>query len=601
MTIYYRSSAAAAAILCAAVHADITETAPADVLMVITIPDVAQLKAAFADSPLNDLWKHPEVQAFVTAFIEEAEDDVTENASLDWWSELEYFDGEPITTRDLWLDHLFPDISVGLAFWENADRPDDEPEMILHADYGDRADQIQDLFEQALDRGLEDELITYEEEEYGPATIFSVNFTDVEIGDESDDQIELYGIEVPLGVSRFWREMHIARLGDVFLIGGSIEAVRLAVDASDGDAVTLAESENHQAFLAQHPDDLVAYAYARPDLFFGSAQVADDLGMGMLSMLFDELGITSIESVGASFLLGGEGALVSSRFTVLMPEKIGIATLLDLDRDGYAPPPFAGADTAQINSLLFDFKGVLPLAHQIAAGLPDDQRQWAEMQISQAEGMVGPLFDVLGPNVHVIERYRRPFAFDSRELLFAVQLSDELVATNLITVFGGMVGLEARRFEGGQIYEAEGAPFSVGIGGGHAFIGKNEMVENALRRAADPGQSSLASEPGYVAAAQEIKGTGNLIGYSNTARVVEYGLWMLKNVERIKREIYERLGLEGEELDDLLATLRDDTPAFLALLPSAEVVSEIVGDQIWEMRSTDEGFVLEARLMPAGD
>jgi len=597
MPIYFRSSVAAAAMLCAAANADITEVAPADAFAVANIPDIAELKASVEGSPLNDLWNHPEVQAFITAFIEDAEDEMTDDASLDWWSELEYFDGEPITTRILLLDHLLPDVSLGMAFWTNAEQIDDGPEIIMHADFGQRAGDIQDLFDQALDKGLEDELITYEKDDYGPATIYSITFTDAEF----EEEFEGMGFDDTIGIDQFQQEMYITRIGDSFLIGSSIGAVERAVDASDGDAGTLGESEQHQAFLAQHPDDLLAYAYVRPDSLVDSLSGGTGFLFDVPMPILDSVGITEVNSVGISMSMGGDGALVSSRITAAMPEKTGIATLFDLDRDGYTPPAFAGADTAQINSLLFDFKGVFALAHKIAAGFPADEGEFYEMQITQAEGMVGPLLQVLGPNVHIVERYRMPFGFDSQERLIAIQLNDELAASNLITVFGGGMGLEARQFEGSQIYESEMAPFSIGIGAGHAFIGPGEMIENAFRRAADPGQNTLGSEPAYIAAAKELEGTGNLIGYSNTKRVVEFSFWMLENIEEINRKMYEEWGFEGEELEEMLATLRENTPEFISMLPSSEVISEIVGDQVWEMKSTDEGFVLDTKLMPAAN
>ena len=59
--------------------------------------------------------------------------------------------------------------------------------------------------------------------------------------------------------------------------------------------------------------------------------------------------------------------------------------------------------------------------------------------------------------------------------------------------------------------------------------------------------------------------------------------------------------VKGEELEEMVKNAREMFPEFLGMLPSPDVVTEILGDQVWEMRSTDDGFVLDSILLPAAD
>jgi len=573
--------------------------APPGPWLVVNVPDLAGTWDAFKGSDLGALWDHPQTQAFVEAVLKEAESDMTADGEdrLAWLRDLDAFEGEDLTLRSLVTEHFMPRGTVGLAMWSEPGEEGETPEerFVACAGYAERADDARQILDEVIDKALDDEMIEVDREDYGDATIVSVTFVHPE-ADEDEPIDEWEEPEMPF--SSLKDEVDFTWLGDVLVVSGEKEMLEAAIDVSEGHAEALADDETLLDLLDQHPDGVEGYVYLRPELLLDAFLPLRDADSGIdFKAILDVLGITDIRAAGASFRIDTDGALVELVFSALIPEKRGLVALFDHERDGYEPPAFAGPDTAEIHSLLFDFKGVFPLAHQVIAALPEDHRGFAEQFLAPAEQQLGPLFQVMGPGVSLVTRYTTPFSADSQTPLYAIELGDELAASNILTVMGPQFGITAREFEGSQVFDAEGDAFSVGIGAGHAFFGPPEAVEDALRAAADPSGPRLASEEQFLRAAEHITGRGMYQGYADSDRAVRYSLWALEHREELSRAALA--GLDDALVEEIMADQFGDEPAFLDKIPDADVILQYIGDQIWEMRSTDDGFVMRSVLLPA--
>ena len=574
--------------------------AHSDPWLVVNIPDLGATWDAFQGSALGELWDHPQTQAFIEALLEEAESDMVADGEdrLAWLRDLDAFEGEKLTLRSLVTDHFMPQGTIGLAVWSQPDAEGGAAEhrFVACAGYGERADHVRTIIDEAIDKALDDEMIEIEEADYGDARITTVIFAQP---DEEDEPAEAWEWEEPeTPFSSLKEELYFAWLGDVVIVSAEEGMLETAIDVSEGRTKALANSAIHLAMLGQHPEGVEGYAYVRPDVLFKAFM--DDIGAPGgpdPEAILGVLGLSDIRAVGASFRIDTDGALFETVFSILVPEKRGLVALFDHERDGYEPPAFAGPDTAEMHSVMFDFKGLLPLAHRVIAVFPEDQRGMAEMGLQQAEAMIAPLLNVMGPGVHLASRYATPFGPDSRSMLFGVELGDELAASNILTMMGPQFGITAREFEGAQVFDAEGDAFSIGIGAGHAFFGPPESVEDALRAAGDPSGPRLASEPSFLRAAGHITGRGMFQGYADSGRALRYSLWALGHREELSRAALS--GLEDALIDEIIAEQFGDEPGFLEKLPDADVILKYIGDQVWEMRSTDDGFVMRSLLLPA--
>lgn len=215
----------------------------------------------------------------------------------------------------------------------------------------------------------------------------------------------------------------------------------------------------------------------------------------------------------------------------------------------------------------------------------------------QMSNIIVPTLEAMGPGVHYITNYRQPFAADSAQLTFAVDLKDPAVVTNTMTfVMGQLPGVfEPREFEGNTIYSSEAVPFAVGIGFSRLFIGETPGVENAMRLAGQAGEGGkLADEPRFREAARSTAPGAVAYSYTDMDQTLRWTWWEFQNAAAIAAKQIEEFGgvmeMDEAEREELLKELRESQPEWIADLPPVEVLLRYLGDGITELHSTPDGF-----------
>jgi len=184
--------------------------------------------------------------------------------------------------------------------------------------------------------------------------------------------------------------------------------------------------------------------------------------------------------------------------------------------------------------------------------------------------------------------------FRSQTGFVAIKSGDAASVNQAIQSIAPMVGLASRDFLGNTIWSAPAGGFvqipTIGVGGGHIFIGPETAIENALRA----NEGGLADEQGFQDAVAPLGGTAMAFGFTDIRKAMEYAEWTMKNTRSmIEAKVnampgIEELGPEFKQqiIDEQMAAV----PEFMQDLPSLDAITENIGNGAFEMHSTDEGF-----------
>jgi hypothetical protein len=154
--------------------------------------------------------------------------------------------------------------------------------------------------------------------------------------------------------------------------------------------------------------------------------------------------------------------------------------------------------------------------------------------------------------------------------------------------------LEPRDFEGNTIYTAQlpmgGADMALGVGFSKVFVGPGPAVENAMRLAGHPGDSAkLADEPRFRDAARLLSPDAVLYSFTDVEQTLRWSYWQAENVDKIMEQQLEKWGLDDEQKEEYLKSIRDAKKEQAPLPPMESVIGHF-GDTVAELRATPDGF-----------
>lgn len=601
MTVNALVRAATAAMFTLLPHAGLAQTTIADVapeesFFVMSVPDWGDMAAAWARTPLGDLWERPEVQEFVERLSEEPVRQLR----------------EMLGEIDTELEELQPPAgTAGMALYFVPG--ESTPRMIALADYGERADDMRAVIDRLIDRGVEDDLIILDEEEHRGATILTITRLadeeeeqDEEESEEDWEEWDEEDWEETDPISDFFAgldELTLAIREGVFVASQDAGAVDRALEALEGEPVgAIGRAEEYLAARRQHPEDLSGFMVMRisPLLDLLAESVGESAGMflpeGFEPMpMLDALGLSSLEAISLGVRFGVADGMVEQTMGVLAPDPTGLVAIAAAKSAPLDPPAFIGADAAEYSQMTFDFSGLIPAAREVLAALPEEAR--AEVEVRFEQGIVPiltPLLDSLGPQVYSSTTYRRPFDADSARAFTAIPTRDETIVNNLLAT---VPVLEASQVQGNVIYELQleamgmGAmDAAIGVGAGHVFIGAREDVEDALRQAGNPDGPRLATEERFRRAVAPLRDPGLWYGYTDFSAAYAWMLWQMENMEQVTRKQFEDMGMSEEEIDEMMEYAGAAAPEWADALPPLDVVRDYVGDVSFEMHATPDGM-----------
>jgi hypothetical protein len=586
---------------------DIARMAPAKTDFIAAIPDFARFRAGFERSELGRLWEEPSVRAWVEKTLEE---------DLKGFAEL-------LRAVNVDAKDLKPPVGyVGVAGFSIPRElsPDPVPSwrrgpvadkhFLAAAELGDNAASWDDVLDRLLEHGVKEKQITTEEDDHAGARLHIVKPIYPEGEDEEEDGGGgLFGLG---SLARLFGGSHdeprtliIARQGTAIVASTHRPTLELALDALSGHHIDCLEDVPafRQAEALRSEGEL-AWGVL---LLEGLMKELTSAGAGQTLFAFgpflDSFGVTKLRALTVGLKLDTPDAIAELSTGVLVPEKKGLLALFDAPAAGFSPPDFAPADAGDLTRFGFNFAGLWDVAREFVGGLPGESRGQAQAMLDQAQNIAKPALEALGPGVSYMTLYKQPLDAKSESSLFAIDLRDQVTVVNTITFLAGqMQGMfEARDFEGNTIYsptDDDGPSF--GIGFNKLFIGNGTVVENAMRMAGHPDQTSrLADEPRFRDAARLLSPDATVFSFTDTERTIRWLYWSEENELKVLEAEIEEWGLDEQEKEDYLKDERERI-AKKPPLPPIETLLSHLGDVASDLRSTPEGFRGRALMLRPG-
>lgn len=585
--------------LCRAADPVIADVAPSESMLVVSVDDWSALKAQFDRTGMKTLWATNEIQALVKELAKDAASGFDEMLQ------------ELGVTKD---DMVYPSGSIGMAmfFAQSLDavatqintlEGNLEIDAVLLADFGDDADRFADLIEKVCDYASDKHGAEIRRTPHGSHTITSIIRDAEDAPDAEDDEFEDFdfpgvGMMMPFESDSGAYSIHIVRLGSTYLAGDSLDAVQSAIDrAADAGRPSIAEDTIYIKSLAQHPADAGATVFFRAGdafrLFAGNTTAQQrewDEAAPNMTPIFDTLGLLSIQAASFGIRLDTPAAMAEATIGILVPEKKGLLSLLSRGTPAFQAPSFVPADVSALSQIVVDFSRIPAIARSVIETLPEDAREQARMGLAQAEPIALPIIEALGSDIYIAQTITQPLSPDSQKTLFAIRITDSLVFTNLATAFGAQIGLQAREFQGTQIFEQDMIGIAGGISPEWLFIGQTPDVEDALRRLSAPGDDQLNAQPEFKSALTGLRGDAVLNQYQDTERAIRYTIWSIQNAEKIADAQLDALELDEEFKQQIREARAAEQRDWTRLLPPPELITEHIGDTVAELRPTPDGY-----------
>jgi len=587
----------------AARQVTITDVTPPSALAVAGIDDVPAMKASFDRTGFKSLWEDPAFQKWIDEAMKAYTPEIDKALdSLDLKRE----------------DFKLPTGSAGVSAWAVGAGEDAKLSVLVLADYGDEAEAMHDTIVRALENAKKQGKIELKEGEEDGLEFWTYSVVEAEDG-EDDDGMEEFDFgggpgdmlgDALLGDDAL-EEMHYARVGSYLLVSslvGTLLDTQAQIEGEDRPSVA-----DNAEFNAARRQLKGAPAFGVILVQNGREQMKKEIeaqgdaavDMAQAMKMFDALGLGSIQALSVGARLDTDAGMAEQVYGVLTPAKDGLLKLLDASPMKFEPPAFVGGDAVQTWALQFDFSGVIPLINKVIATMPEEQQAEVGGMVMMASATAGPLLANIGPAVSVTTMYDRPFAHDSQRVLAAFKTKDTAAIQQAIAGFAPMVGLESRDFLGNQIWSPAQGGFlpddavAIGIASGYMFVGPGPTVENAVRLAAAGDAPKLADEADFRRAMRPLSGQGLGFGFTSFSRTMAYTCWMAQNIDKVIEAQHAAAfggqpALDQEEQawrDEMLKSMKENTPGWMKSMPPAEVFTRHIGDTSAEFLSTEDGFV----------
>lgn len=592
----------------------ITDVAPANAFALIQIPDWPGMRRSMAQTSFGAMFEDPEIRSFIDKGIKELRSDDAEFARfMDEFKEAIDEVGEPTGSMGLAL-FLAP---APASPEDDADDGDEEPgedpastvAALMVCGFGEKAEAAETRLLALLEDGRKSGELALDERTVHGVEVHKVTFVadtaeddEADEEDEDDFDFEFEDEDTPPP------PLHWARVGETFIAGTHELGFDAAIEQITSNRPgPFTDSELFAESLAQHPRETQVFATflftadLRKLVEGNLGDQADMIAGGAdPSGIFRALGLLNFRSASIGLRFNTARADAEQTIGIRVPEKSGIFTLFDAPATPFVPPAFVTSEATAVTRYTVRFDKVFETVRGAVAAVPGEMRQQAEGALQTAENTMGPAFRAMGPEVYQVQSITKPFSATSEQSVTAIRCTDELAVNNAIVGFVGMIGLEARDFQGFQIYDSELNPaMAIGIGAGYLFLGNSEGVENALRSAAQPPDSRLADSPRFKAAIAQLRNQGNIYSYTAGPEAIEYLHWSLQNSDKIALEQWRAMGVEIPPEEE--AEYVDEVPDFLKEMPPASTFTKYFGDTVLVMESTPDGFKGHSlSLRPAG-
>lgn len=357
--------------------------------------------------------------------------------------------------------------------------------------------------------------------------------------------------------------------------------------------------------------------------FTGALELAGGTGDGYAVMLFDNL--SSIASSSPEFAMAqpfmkqifgdvqafatrvsaNEGTMELAAALFIPSKKTGLPALFDLSTSLASSPSVVPADAISYARFNVRFDAILPTLDEIAAGLPPEFGDMIKMQLDSFRPAMTAAFGAIGPDIHMYGSAVEAGSDLPAKGVTAIRMKSgkesEQAVGDMLNLFP--MGLESRDFNGMSILSDEFSDFAMGMGGGWLAMGGGASVEQALRSVDAKDDASNLSADATYSTAMEALGGGDFVaaGWINLPKQFEGTAAMMT---ALQEQVDAMAG--GGEVDSgdedggevpMLGIDRDALPGLETFMDPA-VMKQFLGQQVWDVRSTEKGYRARFLLLP---
>jgi hypothetical protein len=471
--------------------------------------------------------------------------------------------------------------------------------FLVMADYGTAAPRMGRIVDALLEQARKDGLDVREIEMLGrtvhtfdfagPPPMGGMDEDDFDAGWEDEDDFGMMPDAEDFLDSL--GQVHCCRDGARFFLCSDAGALRDALERIDEDGRSGLESrQDFQATMKQlGAADGYAMLLTR-DLWGGLIPADDPMMMMMQGMIKSIVG--DIRGLGLGVRVGTGEVMMENTFAVYMPSgKSGLTGLLDVETPQGTLPPFVGPQAVVYGRGNFRFGGVTAFLRSVAMTNPMIGAEINRM-LAEHGPMIERLCGALGPRVHTISTLARPIRLDSVRELYAIECTKPADVEAVLAQNAAKWGLTSRDFMGSRIYSRDfgngammfggplgGEDISIGVGGGHMFVGAGKVVEDALRAGSRKGGATLAEDPEFKRVQRALKAPKNVAwGMLNLGSYLEY----MKEMP----DLFMKQAVAGNP--DLAGMMADEGPAWDGF--DVKAIAKYLGPVCWEVRSQPDGF-----------
>lgn len=581
----------------------IADLAPKNSILVVGVDDSGSMFESFDRTGFKAIWDSKEFQDWIEKQGKEAMTQYTT-------------DLESLGLK--WEDLKRPSGPMGMAAWfTGAEAGDDggmpPPALLMMADYGDDADNMDQKIIKALERADEKKSIDLSESRHEGVTIYTSRFLNQGAGGGNlrieEDEIDALGLLGRAGGGVSYPEMHYARVDRTLLLCSEIAGIENAIDRLKGDRAPsvgdVADFNDARRQLGAAQGYAVLLGNPLRDWINESAKdLPEDSVERTLSTLTGVLGLNDLRAGAMGVRFDADNSMAEQSYAVLASKKTGLVALFDTPAMPFDPPSFAGADASAITMMQFNFSGVIPLAMQVVQAMPPDIRGMVEPQLQAGTMFLGPILANLGPEVCIVSHLARPIAADSQRQVWAIRMRDANALQQSVAGIMPMVGFESRDFQGNQIWSPAGGgmlpadSMAIGMGFGWVIIGPTKGVEDLMRQAGAADNPKIADEKSFKAARRSVDDKGIAYGFWRIGPTLDWYDWYSRNIEKIMEAQTNELFGNEPPADDDERRWREDArrgmmeslPVWVKNPPPMEVIRRNLGDTVMQARSTPEGF-----------
>lgn len=495
------------------------------------------------------------------------------------------------------------------------------PGFLFAGAFGDEAEATFERIRTVVESDdAEDEGFIVEEIEINDRTGLKITPPAIDEDDMMDDEFGMgggMGGMMPFGdpeemIGDALESFYVLHDGTHVMISSQESALGRALDVIDGaDLGRLSARSDVQAILDGVGErDMTGMLLLRD---MGPMMAGlDEMGMmGFVTPMLTRF-IGDIDGFGYGMTVDGADAMLEGRAMVYMPNgTAGFTALMDTESGVGEIPAFVPAGAVSYSRMNVEFSGMAPLLGQLmqtamAFGLGGGG------DVDQVKEIITQFTDTLGDRVHMVGTVNRPITATSVQSFMAMECPDTRGMDQLLSQYGGGMGMEGRDFVGSRLYAMDmsgmmmmggmGMPMdgeappktAVGLGGGFAFVGSEPGVEQMLRALGDEEARSLAQDPRVARVLDRLDGQYIGWGWSDTAESMIVNMKVAEEEQKAMMESLEEL---AEQDPEFAAMLREDMMANpmggLTEMMTPDMVRRMIGDSIWTVQNADNGFVVD--------